>query len=61
MHAAVAGDRLQVGGHYVSSPSEHVPCAVRAGQIITGQNPASSRLAAEMLVEALSFGVRLTP
>ena len=45
----------------MSSPGEHVPCAVRAGQIITGQSPASSRLASEMLVEALSFGVRLTP
>jgi putative intracellular protease/amidase len=37
------------------------PYSVRAGQVITGQNPASSRQTAEMLVEALSFGVRLTP
>ena len=37
------------------------PFAVSAGRIITGQNPASSRLVAELTVEALSFGVRLMP
>lgn len=54
------GDTLQVGGRY-TSPGVHVPFAVRTGQIITGQNPASSRQVALLLVEALSYGVRLVP
>ena len=51
----------QVGGIYVRSPTNMGPFSVRAGQVITGENPASSRQTAELLVEALSFGVRLTP
>jgi len=34
---------------------------VGAGKVITGQNPASARLVAERTIEALSYGVRLTP
>ena len=51
----------QVGGVYTRGPVDMGAHAVRAGQLITGQNPASSRMTAEALVEALSFGVRLTP
>ncbi|BDA41140.1 Glyoxalase 3 at C-terminar half [Coccomyxa sp. Obi] len=55
-------DKLrEVGGNYVRGPRDLGPYAIRAGQIITGQNPASSLRAAELVVEALSFGVRLTP
>ncbi|CAL8466576.1 g6112 [Coccomyxa elongata] len=55
-------DKLrEVGGIYVRGPRDLGPYAIRAGQIITGQNPASSLRAAELVVEALSFGVRLTP
>lgn len=35
--------------------------AVRDGKLITGRNAASSQAVAELVVEALSMGVRLTP
>ena len=64
MPCTAAGHLLcleQVGGVYTRGPVDMGAFAVRAGQLITGQNPASSRATAQALVEALSFGVRLTP
>ncbi|KAK9841802.1 hypothetical protein WJX81_004046 [Elliptochloris bilobata] len=49
------------GAKFVRAVADMSPFAVSAGRIITGQNPASSRMVAELTVEALSFGVRLTP
>lgn len=51
----------QKGAKYARAVADWSPFAVKAGRIITGQNPASSRLVAELTVEALSYGVRLTP
>lgn len=37
------------------------PYAVRTGQLITGQNWQSSKATADLVVDALSFGVRNMP
>lgn len=52
---------MQVDGIYVRSLRDFDPYAVRTGQIITGQNWQSSKVTAELVVDALSFGVRNMP
>ena len=49
-------DRLQsLGGHYSAAP-DWQPHAVVDGQLVTGQNPASSELVADHLLELLGHG-----
>ncbi len=52
---------VQIDGIYVRSLRDWDTFAVRTSQIITGQNAASSKETADAVVDALSFGVRLTP
>lgn len=52
---------VQVDAIYTRSLRDFDPFVVRSGQLITGQNWQSSKAAADTLVDALSFGVRLTP
>ena len=51
---------VQLGALYTRGKANWTPHAVRAGNLITGQNPASAQRTAEMVVEALTMGVRLT-
>jgi putative intracellular protease/amidase len=51
---------LQAGANYVRGLVDFRPFVTRSGQLITGQNSASALAAAQMVVEALSHGVRLT-
>ncbi len=50
----------QLGAHYVRTPVDFSPFAIRSGNIITGQNSHSALLTASLAIEALSMGVRLT-
>ncbi len=52
---------MQIDGIYVRSLRDWDTFAVRTSQIITGQNAASCKETADAVVDALSFGVRLTP
>ncbi|CAL5229015.1 g12259 [Coccomyxa viridis] len=55
-------DRIEkVGGEYTRGNRNEGSYANKAGLIITGQNSASALSVAELVVEALSYGVRLTP
>ncbi|CAK0785044.1 hypothetical protein CVIRNUC_008249 [Coccomyxa viridis] len=55
-------DKIEAaGGEYTRGSRNEGPFANRAGLIITGQNVASALQVAELVVEALSYGVRLTP
>ncbi len=51
----------QVDGIYVRALRDFDPYAVRSGQIITGENWQSSKQTADLVVDALSFGVRNMP
>eukprot|EP00884_Botryococcus_braunii_P022244 jgi/Botrbrau1/8703/Bobra.0311s0016.1 len=51
---------IQAGAVYVRGHVDFRPFVTRSGQIITGQNSASALATAQMVVEALSHGVRLT-
>ncbi|EIE26245.1 ThiJ/PfpI domain-containing protein [Coccomyxa subellipsoidea C-169] len=48
-------------GIYVRALRDFDPYAVRTGQLITGQNWQSSKATADLVVDALSFGVRNMP
>ena len=52
---------VQIDGIYVRSLRDWDSFTIRTSQIITGQNAASSKETADAVVDALSFGVRLTP
>ena len=52
---------VQIDGIYVRSLRDWDSFTTRTSQIITGQNAASSKETADAVVDALSFGVRLTP
>ena len=52
---------VQIDGIYVRSLRDWDSLTIRTSQIITGQNAASSKETADAVVDALSFGVRLTP
>ncbi|BDA41218.1 probable glyoxalase 3 [Coccomyxa sp. Obi] len=55
-------DRIrEVDGIYVRALRDFDPYAVRSGQIITGENWQSSKQTADLVVDALSFGVRNMP
>lgn len=43
----------ELGAHYESGP-DFAPYAVRDGRLVTGQNPASSKKVAELVLQALS-------
>ncbi len=51
---------MQAGADYVRGHTDFRPFVTRSGQLVTGQNHASAQATAEMIVEALSHGVRLT-
>jgi putative intracellular protease/amidase len=51
--------KLAKNGAAFTKGGDFRPYAVRAGQLVTGQNYASSRMVAECMVEALSLGVRM--
>ncbi len=53
--------RAQEDGIYVRALRDFDPYAVRTGQLITGQNWQSSKATADLVVDALSFGVRNMP
>ena len=52
---------IQVDGIYLRSIRDWDSFTIRTSQIITGQNAASSKATADAVVDALSYGVRLTP
>lgn len=50
-------DRMkELGGSYSCGP-DWAPHAVASGKLITGQNPSSSKLVAELVIEALAPGI----
>jgi len=51
-------DRMkELGGDFISGPDWH-PHAVASGKLITGQNPASSKRVAELVVEGVAPGLK---
>ena len=52
---------IQVDGIYIRSIRDWDSFTIRTSHIITGQNAASSKATADAVVDALSYGVRLTP
>lgn len=58
---SIEGKIRKYGGIFRQGTSDTRPFTMRSGNIVTGQNVASSLLTAEGLVEAMSLGVRLTP
>ena len=51
---------MQLGARFVRG-NVNLPFALRSGQLITAQNPASAHAFANLIIEGLSQGVRLTP
>lgn len=58
---SIEGKIRKYGGTFKQGTSDTRPFIIRSGNIVTGQNVASSLLTAEGLVEAMTLGVRLTP
>ena len=52
---------VQVDGIYMRSIRDWDTFTIRTSQIITGQTAASSKATADAVVDALSYGVRMTP
>lgn len=48
------GSRLQELGAKLENGPDFAPCAVRDGHLVTGQNPASAKPAAELLLQVLN-------
>lgn len=61
VHGANEWPAMQLGARFLQGAIADASFAVRDGKLITGRNAASCQAVAELVVEALSMGVRLTP